>query len=537
MANWFSNTTRDRAHHTRRSMARVIAAGIAIAAAGIASFATVSAHRVVSTMPTPSHGVVGTTAFADVAIVYADSTRHVAFSLWAPNTCGVEGATPVFTDSEPVTTTGLTNSSVMSASFVPQNVGIYDWTAEIIVNSDGSIENGPTACSDEQVTVNKIATHITTTPSDADGGTVGSSITDSATVTGGFNPTGSVTFLLYGPGNADCANGDNGSPTVLRRWVAPLSADGTASVPAPGYATTAIGTYNWVANYGGDGNNMPAEGACGTESVVLGQASPTIGTIASNGGPIGTPISDAAQVSGGVNPTGSISFSLYPPSNPNCSSAEGSPGAVQTVTVPLGANGSASSAVSPYSTLDAGTYNWVAKYSGDATNKSVSSACTDEQVTIGKDPTSVTTAATAGGVPGIALHDTAKVTGTFQPTGTVTFTLHGPTDTACTATPIFTSTVALAANGTATSAGFSGATAAGTYNWIASYSGDANSAASKSKCGSEPVLIIASGVQAISTPGTGLGGSIAQVELGIGLLLGGLALFLGGELIKRPRKA
>jgi hypothetical protein len=517
-------------------MGRVIAAGIAIAAAGIASFATVSAHRVVSTTPAPSHGVVGSTAFADTAIVYSDSSRHVAFSLWAPDTCGVDGATPVFTDSKPVTTAELTNSTVVSASFVTQSVGVYEWTAEIIVNSDGSIENGPTACSDEQVTVNKIATHITTTPSDADGGTVGSSITDSATVTGGFNPTGSVTFLLYGPGNAECADGDSGSPTVLGRWVAPLSADGTASVPTPGYATRATGTYNWVADYSGDSNNMPAHSACGTESVVIGKASPRIVTTASKGGPIGTQIHDTALVSGGVNPTGTVTFSLFSPSNPTCSNGDGSTGSAQTVTVPLGSDGSASSAAMPYATTEVGTYNWIASYSGDAKHKGVSTVCADEQVTVGKDPTSVTTAASEGGAPGVALHDTAKVTGSFQPSGTVTFTLYGPADKSCIAPALFTSTVALSGNGTATSASFSLTSKTGTYNWIADYSGDGKSATSKSKCGAEPVSIIASGVKGITTPGTGVAGSMAEVELGIELLLGGVALLLGGGLIKRTRR-
>jgi hypothetical protein len=537
VARWFSNSKRDRAHRTRRSMSRVVAAGIAIAAAGTVSAATVSAHRIVSTTPAPSHGVVGRTALADTALVDADSSRHVAFSLWAPNTCGTEGAAPVFTDNEAVTTSSLTNSTVTSASFVPKKAGVYEWTAEVIVNSDGSVENGPTACADEQVTVDKVATHLATTPSNADGALVGSSIRDSATLTGGVNATGTVTFFLYGPDNAACVNGDIGSQTWLQRWVVQLSGDGTASVPAPGFTTMATGTYNWVASYGGDSSNMPAHSACGAESVVMGKALPTIVTAASKGGPVGTQIHDTAQVSGGVNPTGTVTFSLFSPSNPTCSIGEGSTGSVQTVTVPLGTDGSASSAAMPYTTVEVGTYNWIAKYSGDANNKSVSTACTDEQVTVGKDPTSVTTAASAGGAPGITLHDTAKVTGRLQPTGTVTFTLYGPTDTTCTAAPLFTSTGALAANGTATSAGFSGTTAAGTYNWIASYSGDARSAASKSKCGAEPVSITASGVKGITTPGTGLDSSITQVGLGIELLLGGLALFLGGELIKGTKRA
>jgi hypothetical protein len=345
-----------------------------------------------------------------------------------------------------------------------------------------------------------------------------------------------VSFELFGPSNQNCLSGGDSSQTWLQRWTVALGGDGSASVPAPGYTTTVVGTYNWVAIYSGDADNLGVRSACGSESVTFTKATATIVTTASHGGPVGTVIHDTALVSGGANPTGTVTFSLYPPSNPSCTNGDSS-GAVQTVTVPLGSDGSASSAGTPFTTTEVGTYNWIARYSGDANNLSVSTACTDEQVTVGKDPTSVATTASAGGAPGITIHDSAKVTGAFQPTGTVTFTLYGPTDTTCTAAPLFTSTVALAADGTATSASFSGTKAAGTYNWVASYSGDASSAPSKSKCGAEPVSIVASGVQGITTPGTGLDGSITQVGLGIELLLGGFALFLGGELVKRTRRA
>jgi hypothetical protein len=119
----------------------------------------------------------------------------------------------------------------------------------------------------------------------------------------------------------------------------------------------------------------------------------------------------------------------------------------------------------------------------------------------------------------------------------VTFTLHGPADATCTAAPIFTSTVALSSGGTATSAGFSGTTAAGTYNWIASYSGDATNLPSTSKCGAEPVNIVASGVKGITTPGTGAADGIAQAGLGIGLVIGGITLALGSELVRERRRA
>ncbi len=651
MGHTINGSTQRRTHRTRRSIGRVGAVAIALVFGGAATFVTAFAHHIVSTTPTPTVGIVGTTQLADTALVYADNSRHVVFFLWAPGTCDSEGASPVFTDSEPVTTSQLTNSTVTSATYVPQVTGVYDWTAEIVVNNGGSIENGPTACGDEQVTVNQDGSSIKTTQSDADGAPIGTAITDSAHVTGD-NPTGTVTFALFGPNDATCVStedvvsgalqtwtenldkdgnasvpppgftttqvgtyqwvatysgdgnnngatsacgteavvigkvdsairtdqthkdgapvgtsikdtatltGDAPTGTVtfflygpndpncvdnadsglhwLQKWTVHLNEDGKASVPDPGYTTSVAGTYQWVAEYSGDANNTTAKSACGNESVVIGKSAPTIATVASEGGSVGTQIHDTAQVSGGDNPTGTVTFFLFSPSDATCSTNEDGAGAIWSGSVALGADGSASSAGSPFTTTEVGTYNWIATYSGDANNKGASTACSDEPVVIGMDPSSMTTTASSGGPTGTVIHDTATVTGSSDMTGTVTFTLFAPSDATCSGTPIFTSAVALGTNGTATSGNFSGTTAGGTYNWMAAYSGDTHTAGSTSHCGSEPVVIVASGVQGITTPGTGSALSIGQMGLGIELLLGGLALGLTSELVRERRRA
>lgn len=650
VANEVNESRQPRTHRTRRGVVRAGAVATALVFGGAATFVTAFAHHIVSTTPAPSVGVVGTTPLADTALVYADNTRHVVFFLWAPGTCSVQGGSPVFTDSEPVTTATLTNSSVTSATYVPKQVGVYEWTAEIVVNAGGSIENGPTACGDEQVTVNQSPSSIKTTQSNADGARLGSAITDSAHVTGA-NPTGTVTFWLYGPNNPTCVNNTDTGLTALQSWVTTLGQDGNANVPAPGFTTTMIGTYQWVATYSGDANNVSATSACGTESVVvsktdssistvpsnrdgapvgtsikdtaavegndptgtvtfylygpndpncvnnadsglhwlqkwtvelndngkasvpapgfatsvtgtyewvahyngdannttatsecgnesvvIGKMQPTIATVASEGGPLGTKIHDTAQVSGGDNPTGTVTFELFDPSNQNCTVNEGGAGFVQTVTVALGSDGSASSASSLFTTTAVGTYNWIAIYSGDANNKGATTSCSSEPVTIGMDPSSMSTTASAGGATGTVIHDTATVTGGTNMTGTVTFKLFAPSDATCSGAALFTSAVPLGANGMATSANFSATTTGGTYNWMASYSGDAHTAGSTSKCGSEPVVITASSVQGITTPGTGAAGSIGEAGLGIELLLGGLALGLTSELLRERRR-
>src|ERR1019366_4281683 len=448
------------------------------------------------TTPPPTVGVVGSTPMADTALVYADNTRHVVFFLWAPGTCGSEGASAVFTDSEPVTTSQLVNSTVKSATYLPQQVGVYGWTAEIVVNADGSIENGPTACTDEQVTVNQHGSSITTTQSDADGAPVGTALTDSAHVTGD-NPGGTVAFSLFGPNDSNCATNEDSSNGALQTWTVALDQDGNAKVPAPGYMTSTVGTYQWVATYSGDANNAGATSGCGNESVVINKVDSAIRTDQSNkdGAPVGTSFKDTATLSGDA-PTGTVTFFLYGPNDANCvDNADAGMHWLQKWMVKLGENGKASVPDPGYKTSVAGNYQGVAVYSGDANNTTAKSACGNESVVIGKSSPTIVTVASEGGPVGTQIHDSAQVSGGDNPTGTVTFTLFAPSNTNCASNEngsgsVQSVTVALGSDGSASSASspFT-STTVGTSNWIATYSGDANNKGASTSCSSEPVNI------------------------------------------------
>lgn len=106
-------------------------------------------------------------------------------------------------------------------------------------------------------------------------------------------------------------------------------------------------------------------------------------------------------------------------------------------------------------------------------------------------PVVLTTAATPGPVlVGQPIQDTATVfggaiPGNPAPTGTVSFTLYGPSDPTCAGPPVFTSPNHPIAGGpppTATSNPFTPAVA-GTYLWVASYSGDGNYLPATTACG------------------------------------------------------
>ena len=84
----------------------------------------------------------------------------------------------------------------------------------------------------------------------AAGGTVtvgtGAKMTATATLSNSVNAGGSITFVLTGPSN-----------TIVDTESDPVSGNGNYSTPT-GFAPGVPGTYNWVASYGGDGNNAPA---------------------------------------------------------------------------------------------------------------------------------------------------------------------------------------------------------------------------------------------------------------------------------------
>ena len=79
-------------------------------------------------------------------------------------------------------------------------------------------------------------------------------LTDSAMLSGGYNPTGTITFYLFAPGRPQRHDSNNVySDTVT------VSGNGTYThgrrAPIPAATCRRRGTYQWVAVYRGDGNN------------------------------------------------------------------------------------------------------------------------------------------------------------------------------------------------------------------------------------------------------------------------------------------
>ncbi|HVC05328.1 MAG TPA: hypothetical protein VND88_11705, partial [Candidatus Acidoferrales bacterium] len=224
--------------------------------------------------------------------------------------------------------------------------------------------------------------------------------------------------------------------------------------------------------------------AVGPQSVFA--ASPTITTTAlPTSGALGTTLKDSADLEGAssFDGNGSITFNLYAPGDTTCS---GSPVDSEVING-IVANGT-------YTTPNgvvadaAGTYNWVASFSGDV-YAPVATVCTDEPVSVAKASPTISTQLNANPITvGGSDYDTAALAG-FAPGGsggTVTYTAYS--DNGCTTGAQSAGTVTIdESTGVATQSNSVSFTAAGTVSWEAVFNGDTNDNTATSAC--EPLVI------------------------------------------------
>ena len=442
-------------------------------------------------------------------------TGTISFRLSGP-TDTFCAATPVFTAT---VTVAAGSGSYPSAAFTPTVAGTYRWQATY--SGDANNQSIPiSSCLDpgESVAVTSagglatptIAT--TASPSVALGGV----ISDTAVLSGGSSPTGKITFAVFGPNDPSCAG------TVVFTSMVAVAGDGTYS--SGPVTPTVAGTYRFTATYGGDGANAVAASACGAagESVVVtaagGLGTPAIATTASPSVALGGVISDAAVLTGGSSPTGTITFAAFGPTDASCAGT-----AVSTSMVTVSGDGSYSSV--PFTPTAAGTYRFTAAYSGDAGNAAAVSGCgaAGESVVVGPAAAAVlTTQASAGIRLGGQLTDTATLSGGASPTGTVTFRLFGPADPSCAGPAVFTTAKAMGGSRSVTSNAFvPGAT--GTYRWVASYSGDANGPPVGGTCADTSESVTVSAAQTTLATSTPAAVAIGGVSSDTATLSGGIA--------------
>ena len=213
------------------------------------------------------------------------------------------------------------------------------------------------------------------------------------------SPTGAVTGTkdLATPNNSSSSCGTNGGG--LLDYVNQFTAN---------YRATIIVTSGTFADQGTAIPDIQYGSGVGTFGETFGSAltmptpvvaSPAITAEATVSANVGGTISDIAILSAGNAPTGAITFGLFSPTDSTCSAA-----AVFTSIKTVTGNGTYPS--DPYLATLAGSYRWIASYSGDANNNPATTACNDA------GETSAVMSDTDLGLTGVPADITTNATGT-----------------------------------------------------------------------------------------------------------------------------
>lgn len=125
---------------------------------------------------------------------------------------------------------------------------------------------------------------------------LGGPVYDTAMLSGGNAPTGTITFRLYGPNNATC-----GGPAA---FTTSANVAGNGSYPSASFTPPATGTYRWTAEYSGDARNNGASSPCNAanESVAVTPFVPPAPTATFTGnvpGPITVGFGQSVVITGG----------------------------------------------------------------------------------------------------------------------------------------------------------------------------------------------------------------------------------------------
>jgi uncharacterized repeat protein (TIGR01451 family) len=324
----------------------------------------------------------------------------------------------------------------------------------------------------------------------------GASAYDTATVSksDGFTATGTVSYQLFS--GLDCKAGNeigSAEQVTLSGGDVPHS---SATDPLQ------AGDYSYQATYSGDGNYTGSTGDCEPFSVAKGTSSTTttVFDAATNAAWTGTESTGASaydtstvSTSDGFIATGTVNYQLFSGLDCKAGNEIGSP---EQVT--LNSDGSVphSSATDP---LQAGDYSYQATYSGDGNYTGSTGDCEPFSV-VRATPAIATTQDPASGSVGDTYKDTATLSNTasLDGTGTITWTLYPQNN--CQGTPVGTDMVkGVSSNGPFETPTGVKVNAAGTYYWVATFSGDSNNQPATSGCADEPVVVNGAAIHILKT--------------------------------------
>jgi hypothetical protein len=236
------------------------------------------------------------------------------------------------------------------------------------------------------------------------------------------------------------------------------------------------------------GDGVVAATTSGTKSPVAGHNAPTISLqLSASAVALGGSVYDAARLTGvSADAGGTMIYAVY--DNASCSSTDG--GLVATLGPVTVTDGNVANSPTWTPTATAGTYYFVASYSGDADNSPTASACAAEPITVSQQtPTIVTQLSATSTTLGAAVRDTAVLLGASATAGgTVTYEVFD--NGTCDSTGLLASLVPVTViGGHVPDSPAWTPPLPGTYSFVASYSGDSNDSTATSGCAAEPITV------------------------------------------------
>jgi len=368
------------------------------------------------------------------------------------------------------------------ANTIPSTVTGNSDTADY---KDTILKQAPpiTNCTSSTVTTPKTAANGDIPPAGLSIGTGVVGVQDSAVVdlTGGTaTPAGSVSFFLCKLDSpALCTTGGTSVGTT-----ALTGASYPVTVLSPTAYVTSAGRYCWRAVFTGDAaNGIPGSSdSRESECFTVNPVTPTLATTAGDDVLLGAAVTDSATLTGtatqpanpvinltgnaGPAAAGTITFKLYGPDS--CATL-----AYTSPTVSVSGDGTYNSPNPQFVPTAAGTYHWVAEYSGSSPNTLASTHnadCTDvnEDVVVSTVPSSLTSAQTW--VPNDSVTVSAPGGGALA--GSVSFALYASSDCAVGGdSAIYSTTVSVAGASpkTVTTSNTTAQSASGSFSWLVSY--------------------------------------------------------------------
>ncbi len=435
-----------------------------------------SDHNVVTSAPLGS--IAHDTSKLTGGVVDGFTPPSITFKFYTSGTCDGNGTS--------VNNAGADGGdATRDRSDASSSLGAGSYSYRAFVAGDNNYLGTDSGC--EPLEVNQATPQIVTEIHDVSEAMVtsvslGTTVHDKATVTGigatGFEPSGNVAFTFYN--NEDCKEEGSAAGTVALDGADP----GTAH-PSDPEGPLAAGSYSFQAHYVGDDNYKEATSDC--EPLTVNKARLTVETIIHNAShdpvtsvPLGSVVHDTATVTGGVDgfATPGVSFTFTSNYTNDCS--QGTPVSNDGTDPGNGGVKSADSAA-----LAAGDYAYRASAASDENYIGDDSDC--EPLAVNRSDTSTVTEVhdsnhndiTGKSVPlGSIVHDSATVetqVDSIAITGTVNYRFY--TDGNCEGNFTVKSPVNVGDESSLTSA-----LAAGSYSYLAEYSGDGNYNSSTGKC-------------------------------------------------------